>query len=56
MARDLAVLLDTIGAEEADLVGYSMGAIVALISKPPAGEPSHPRLTPPLDVSVQCGL
>jgi len=31
MARDLAVLLDVIGAEEVDLVGYSMGAIVALI-------------------------
>lgn len=31
MARDLAVLLDTIGAEEVDLVGYSMGAVVALI-------------------------
>ncbi len=32
MAGDLAVLLDTIGAEEADLVGYSMGAIVSLIT------------------------
>jgi pimeloyl-ACP methyl ester carboxylesterase len=31
MARDLAVLLDTVGAAEVDLVGYSMGAIVALI-------------------------
>jgi pimeloyl-ACP methyl ester carboxylesterase len=31
MARDLAVLLDTIGAGEVDLVGYSMGAVVALI-------------------------
>ncbi len=31
MARDLAVLLDTIGADEVDLVGYSMGAIVALL-------------------------
>jgi pimeloyl-ACP methyl ester carboxylesterase len=31
MARDLAVLLDTIGAPQIDLVGYSMGAIVALI-------------------------
>jgi pimeloyl-ACP methyl ester carboxylesterase len=31
MARDLAVLIDTVGADEVDLVGYSMGAIVALI-------------------------
>jgi pimeloyl-ACP methyl ester carboxylesterase len=31
MARDLSVLLDVIGADEVDLVGYSMGAIVALI-------------------------
>jgi len=31
MARDLGVLLDTVGAEEVDLVGYSMGAIVSLI-------------------------
>jgi pimeloyl-ACP methyl ester carboxylesterase len=31
MARDLAVLLDVIGASQIDLVGYSMGAIVALI-------------------------
>jgi pimeloyl-ACP methyl ester carboxylesterase len=31
MARDLAILLDTIAAREVDLVGYSMGAIVALI-------------------------
>jgi pimeloyl-ACP methyl ester carboxylesterase len=31
MARDLAVLLDVLGAAEVDLVGYSMGAIVALI-------------------------
>jgi pimeloyl-ACP methyl ester carboxylesterase len=31
MARDLAALLEVIGAEEVDLVGYSMGAIVALI-------------------------
>jgi pimeloyl-ACP methyl ester carboxylesterase len=31
MARDLAVLLDTTGARQVDLVGYSMGAIVALI-------------------------
>src|ERR1700691_4449331 len=31
VARDLAVLLDTIGAAQVDLVGYSMGAIVALL-------------------------
>ncbi len=31
MARDLGVLLDTVGADEVDLVGYSMGAIVSLI-------------------------
>ena len=31
MARDLAVLLDVIGATQIDLVGYSMGAIVSLI-------------------------
>jgi pimeloyl-ACP methyl ester carboxylesterase len=31
MAKDLAVLLDTIGAREVELVGYSMGAIVALL-------------------------
>jgi pimeloyl-ACP methyl ester carboxylesterase len=31
MARDLAVLLDTIDARQIDLVGYSMGAIVSLI-------------------------
>ena len=31
MARDLAVLLEVIGAREIDLVGYSMGAVVALI-------------------------
>ena len=31
MARDLAVLLDLIDAPQVDLVGYSMGAIVALI-------------------------
>jgi pimeloyl-ACP methyl ester carboxylesterase len=31
MARDLGCLLDLVGAEQTDLVGYSMGAIVALI-------------------------
>jgi pimeloyl-ACP methyl ester carboxylesterase len=31
MARDLAVLLEVTGAGQIDLVGYSMGAIVALI-------------------------
>jgi pimeloyl-ACP methyl ester carboxylesterase len=31
MARDLATLVDVIGAEWIDLVGYSMGAIVALL-------------------------
>src|ERR1039458_5047255 len=31
MARDLAVLLDLLGARQVDLVGYSMGAVVALI-------------------------
>jgi pimeloyl-ACP methyl ester carboxylesterase len=31
MARDLGVLLDTIGASQVDLVGYSMGAVVVLI-------------------------
>jgi pimeloyl-ACP methyl ester carboxylesterase len=31
MARDLAVLLDVINRPQADLVGYSMGAIVALL-------------------------
>jgi pimeloyl-ACP methyl ester carboxylesterase len=31
MAQDLAVLLDVIDADEVDLVGYSMGAVVALI-------------------------
>lgn len=31
MARDLAILLEVIGAAQIDLVGYSMGAVVALI-------------------------
>lgn len=31
MARDLAVLLDVIDAPQIDLVGYSMGAVVALL-------------------------
>ena len=31
MARDLGALLDVVGAQEVDLVGYSMGAVVALI-------------------------
>jgi pimeloyl-ACP methyl ester carboxylesterase len=31
MARDLAVLLDTVDAPQIDLVGYSMGAIVSLL-------------------------
>jgi pimeloyl-ACP methyl ester carboxylesterase len=31
MARDLAVLLEVIGAGQVDLVGYSMGAVAALI-------------------------
>ena len=31
MARDLGVLVDLLGREEIDLVGYSMGAIVALL-------------------------
>ena len=32
MARDLGTLLDVVGAERVDLVGYSMGAIVALLA------------------------
>jgi pimeloyl-ACP methyl ester carboxylesterase len=31
MARDLAILIDLIGAPQIDLVGYSMGAVVSLI-------------------------
>ncbi|HEY8526400.1 MAG TPA: alpha/beta fold hydrolase [Acidimicrobiales bacterium] len=32
MARDLSALLDVLGAPAVDLVGYSMGAVVALIA------------------------
>lgn len=32
MARDLSLLLDEVGAGDVDLVGYSMGAIVALLA------------------------
>jgi pimeloyl-ACP methyl ester carboxylesterase len=32
MARDLTALLELIGFEEVDLVGYSMGAVVSLIA------------------------
>ncbi len=31
MARDLAALVDVLGCEQVDLVGYSMGAIVSLL-------------------------
>jgi pimeloyl-ACP methyl ester carboxylesterase len=31
MARDLAALIDVIGAAQIDLVGYSMGSVVALL-------------------------
>jgi pimeloyl-ACP methyl ester carboxylesterase len=54
MARDLAVLLDVVGAHEVDLVGYSMGAIVALIfasggehSEGHTLERAHPSGAPP---------
>lgn len=42
MARDVSALLDAVGAERVDLVGYSMGAIVALIVT--AAEPRVRRL------------
>ncbi|HYM54344.1 MAG TPA: alpha/beta fold hydrolase [Solirubrobacteraceae bacterium] len=42
MARDLAGLLDVLGAGQIDLVGYSMGAIVSLILA--SGEPRVRRL------------
>jgi len=42
MARDLGVLLDVTGIERIDLVGYSMGAVVALIFS--AGEERVRRL------------
>jgi pimeloyl-ACP methyl ester carboxylesterase len=42
MARDLGVLADHLGFEAFDLVGYSMGAIVALLAA--TGEPRIRRL------------
>ena len=42
MARDLAGLLEEVGAGEIDLVGYSMGAVVSLIFS--AGDPRVRRL------------
>ncbi|MBZ9639094.1 alpha/beta fold hydrolase [Streptomyces sp. PSKA30] len=32
MSRDVSALLDHLGKEEVDLVGYSMGAVVALLT------------------------
>ena len=34
MARDLRTLIDVVGASQVDLVGYSMGAVVSLITAP----------------------
>jgi pimeloyl-ACP methyl ester carboxylesterase len=42
MARDLAALVDELGAGRVDVVGYSMGAVVALLFS--AGEPRVRRL------------
>lgn len=42
MARDLAGLFDTLGADEVHLVGYSMGAVVSLITA--AHDPRVARL------------
>lgn len=42
MARDLGCLLDTLGCATADVVGYSMGAVVAAIFA--AGDPRVRRL------------
>lgn len=42
MARDLRSLMDVVGAAELDLVGYSMGAIVSLITA--TAEPRVRRL------------
>jgi pimeloyl-ACP methyl ester carboxylesterase len=43
MARDVSALLDLIGAPSVDLVGYSMGAVVALMVAA-GGEPRLRRL------------
>jgi pimeloyl-ACP methyl ester carboxylesterase len=42
MARDLGLLIDLLGTGRVDLVGYSMGAVVALITA--AGDPRVRRL------------